>query len=137
MGQIWEVHLWGRLLSDRLSEAATIAMPEASTRKRVSVRMPTRPSYRDRARLCAQAGKGAVEPATVATLMPAVAPALSWLDYPSLEPNEVSIPKATTATTCKRSLMPALSWFDSGLRLHISTALAALAPAAAAVTELS
>jgi len=134
MGQIREVHLWGRLLSDRLSEAATIAMPEASTRKRVSVRMPTRPSYRDRARLCAQTGKGAVEPATVATLMPAVAPALSWLDYPSLEPNEVSIPKATT---CKRSLMPALSWFDSGLRLHISTALAALAPAAAAVTELS
>ena len=62
-----------------LSEAATIAMPEASTRKRVSVRMPTRPSYRDRA----QVGKGAVEPATVATLMPAVAPALSWLDYPT------------------------------------------------------
>lgn len=80
MGQIWEVHLWGRLLSDRLSEAATIAMPEASTRKRVSVRMPTRPSYRDRARLCAQAGKGAVEPATVATLMPAVAPACpGWI----------------------------------------------------------
>jgi len=59
-----------------LSEAATIAFPEVSTtRKRVSVRMPTRPSYRDRA----QVGKGAVEPATVATFMPAVAPALSWL----------------------------------------------------------
>ena len=65
-----------------LSEAATIAMPEASTRKRVSVRMPTRPSYRDRA----QVGKGAVEPATVATLMPAVAPACpGWITRASAQ----------------------------------------------------
>ena len=113
-----------------LSEAATIAMPEASTRKRVSVRMPTRPSYRDRA----QVSKGVVVPATVATFMPAVAPALSWLDYLSLELNEVSNTKATTATTSERSLTPILSWLDSGLRLHTFTALApAAAPAPSGV----
>ena len=113
-----------------LSEAATIAMPEASTRKRVSVRMPTRPSYRDRA----QVSKGVVVPATVATFMPTVAPALSWLDYLSLELNEVSNTKATTATTSERSLTPILSWLDSGLRLHTFTALApAAAPAPSGV----